>query len=200
MLESRGLDALLKTGTGQPGITPTMNARQDDSGVSGYSVPHDIGKPPQNRSPVPSVPLGIRERGFTDAVNELVNRLPELSAETCLLTFVPVLDRRQVELRRSTENDACFQLRRFSRRPLTSGHGLWSSGWASKSASRESRSARSPGVTGMSSCERVSHSAPMSWSRSLGLSLRASSSRSVLMSAVYARQPPHQPESGSSKV
>lgn len=70
-----------------------------------------------------------------------------------LLTVVPILDRRQVELRGSTNNDACLQRRRFSRRALTSSQELWSSGLVSRSARRESRRASSPGATGMSDRE-----------------------------------------------
>src|SRR5437667_7060774 len=120
-------------------------------------------------------------------LEEFVDRFPEFGSQTRLLGFVPVLDPRQVELGGPTKQDTRGQRRRCSRRALTSGHGLSLPGLASRSASRASRKARSSAVTGTSSSERLSQRAAMSSRRSRGFSLRASSSRSVLTSKVYAR-------------
>ncbi len=184
------LGALAKAGSGEPRISPAVNAGQDDCCVCFQSVPNDEWKTPQDRPPVASIPLRVCVRVVADTPEQRIRRAPELRSLAWVLRFVPVLDSCKVELGSPTKQDPCLQLRRCSRRALTSGHGLWLPGLVSKSASRASSRARSSGVTGRSSSESVFQSASISRRRSLGFSLRASSSRFVLTVEVYARRLP----------
>ncbi len=183
---SRGLDALAKSGTSKPRVSFPVNASEDDRIAFLQSVPDDVRKPSNERATIRSVSLRVRKRVVSNTPEELIDRDSEFDSQTGLLGLVPILDSRQVELGRPTEQDARCQRRRCSRRALTSGQGLWLPGLASKSASRASIRARSSAVTGTSSSESVSQRAAISARRSRGLNFRASSKRFVLTLRVYA--------------
>ena len=67
---------------------------------------------------------GIYERIVRDARDRCVHLVAKLGTQPLPLGIVPVLDRHQVKLRRSTEQDGQGQRRRCLRRALTSSQGL----------------------------------------------------------------------------
>lgn len=88
------------------------------------SVPEDVGKSPEEDAASPTVALRVREWVTRDACDCVVHRFSKFNAEAVTLTIVPVLDRGQVDLCRSTEDDGERQRGRCSRRALTSDQGL----------------------------------------------------------------------------
>ena len=101
-----------------------MNARKNNHEVIKGSVPQDVGKTSKDGTTGSPVALRVREGIVRNPRDRGVHRLPKLTTEPLTLALVPVLDRRQVELRRSTEEDRYRQRRRCSRRAFTSDQGL----------------------------------------------------------------------------
>jgi hypothetical protein len=71
-----------------------MDAGEDHDAIAVCSIPHHIGKSPQQRSAVSSVALRADERVIRDAPDDLVQRYPGLAAEALALGLIPVLDLR----------------------------------------------------------------------------------------------------------
>jgi len=110
--------------TDHAGIALAVNARQDHDETRERSIPKDVGESPQQSTAGTTIPIGVCKRIVRDPCDDSVHRFAELMTETRLLPVVPVLDSRQVELGRSTDENRQGQRRRCSRRALTSGHGL----------------------------------------------------------------------------
>jgi hypothetical protein len=77
---SRGLGALAKAGVREPRITASVNAGQNDSGVSEQPVPDDVRKTPQDCPSASSVPLEKSMGILTDAPKEFIDRFPKLGS------------------------------------------------------------------------------------------------------------------------
>ena len=83
-----------------------MQACQDNRGLLVNSIPDDVREAPQHRPAVPAIPLGIREWVLSNAREQPIERFAELTAQTFVLSVVPVLYCDDVELRRATKQDA----------------------------------------------------------------------------------------------
>jgi hypothetical protein len=113
-----------KASTDLSRIALAVNACQDDQKVFKRSVPEDIRETAEKDTVSPAVPVRVRQRALGDEGDCIVHGLPKLAAKALTLTLIPVLDRYQVELCRSTEEDGERQRGRCSRRALTSDQGL----------------------------------------------------------------------------
>jgi len=91
--------------TDHAGIAPAVNAGQDDDETLEYPIPQDIGESPQQSAASTAIPIGICKRAVCDPCDGSVHCIAELTADTGLLLFVPVLDPLQVELGRSTDEE-----------------------------------------------------------------------------------------------
>lgn len=105
-----------------------MNTGKNDGGILYEPVPDCVRESWQKRPSEVSVHLRIREGSLADPNGHFLERVSEVVAETRCFALVPVLDRLQIELGRSTDDDTSLQRRRFARRDLTSSQELWSSG------------------------------------------------------------------------
>ena len=113
----------------------------------------------------------VKKRSLGKSVKDLGNFRLKFCAETTALSLVPDLHISKVKLSGTTDMDFKAQRSSRSSRFFTSCQGLWSSGLHSMSASRASSSALSASVTGRSSAESESQTAPMNSRRSAGLRL-----------------------------
>lgn len=116
-------------------------------------------------------------RSFHKSIKDLRDFRKELSAEAASLSLVPQLGLRNLKLGGATDLDSEAQRSSRSSRAFTSGQALHSSGLFSMSANRASSKARSASVTGRSSGDSVSQTAPISSIRSAGLRLATLANR-----------------------
>ena len=101
-----------------------MNACENHHKVFKGSIPQDVREATEKDTAGSAVPLWVRERAIRDERDRMIHCLPKLTTEALTLTLIPALDRYQVELCRSTEEDRKRQRGRCSRRALTSDQGL----------------------------------------------------------------------------
>lgn len=82
-----------------------MNARQDDKKILKHPVPEDVGESAQQSAARAAVPIGVCKRIVRNPGHNGVDGFAEFMTETRSLSLVPVLDSRQVELGRSTDEN-----------------------------------------------------------------------------------------------
>jgi hypothetical protein len=86
------LDAFSERRTDPPGITPSVNAGQNDCGVVVDPIPDDVRKSPKENAAAPAISFRIGTWVITNSADGFVECLAKLFAKTLFLRLVPVLD------------------------------------------------------------------------------------------------------------
>lgn len=86
-------------------IALAVDGSQDDDETREHAIPQDVGESPQQSAASTTISIGGCKRTVRDPCDGSVHCVAELTTETRLLPFVPVLDPLQVELGGSTDED-----------------------------------------------------------------------------------------------
>ena len=105
-------------------VSATVDASDDDDLVAGHAEPKRVLEATKKDPSVSAVEVPIREGIADGSSDRFIDRPAKFGSETGTLSFQPILDRFEVTLRRSADDDAKRQRLRFSRRTLTSDHAL----------------------------------------------------------------------------